>query len=255
MKHIGKKEVLFVAHRMKVELIYNMARSEGNSLSYAETDSVVNGLSVGNKKMFELNQIQRIAKGWDEIIHQVKNNTFAVCKENFILINSIVAEDENIELGDFRTKNVTIGGTKWLPPMPMHLSENFRAMMESFKKTENIESKAFNIFLDAAKNQFFCDGNKRTSQLIMNGFLMNNGYSLFSISPENDVEYKEKLVQFYETGNKEEMLHFMGKQVAQLDSKFNLVELNNKEHGVFEDFKRNISETFEPCKTKGYTSV
>ncbi|MDQ1340866.1 MAG: hypothetical protein QG567_2024 [Campylobacterota bacterium] len=226
MKYIGVVRAIFIANKMKEELVYNMAKSEGNSLSFAETASVMQGISVGGKKMYELRQIEHIKAGWDEIISQVKNGSFEVSKENFIHINTIVAEDDNNELGGFRNLPVRIGGTKWMPPLPMLLNDSFKSMLEVFNN-ENlaIEERVCNLFLESARSQFFADGNKRTAQLIMNGVLMQRGYSLFSISPEEDAEYKEKLVAFYESGDAEEIKEFMGKLAAQIDLRFdNLFE-------------------------------
>lgn len=221
MKYIGKKESIFIAKKMRDELIYNMAKSEGNTLSFAETSSVVKGISVGGKKMEELHQIERIRDGWDEIIQQCIDKKFKVDKENFILLNTIVADTENPELGNFRTKPVFIGGTKWQPPLPMLLSECFKNMMDEFNSNSDISSKSIGLFLDSARNQFFADGNKRTAQLIANGFLMTNGYSLFSIDETMDLEYKENLVEFYESGDKEVMVDFLGKCQAQKDLNIN----------------------------------
>lgn len=220
MKYIGKERALFIAHKMRDELIYNMAKSEGNTLSFAETASVVSGISVGQKKMSELHQIERIRDGWDEIITQVKSKRFEISKENFILLNTIVANGENDEIGGFRTKPVVIGGTKWLPPLPMILSEEFRNIIVNFEKEKDMQMKAYNLFLDSAKAQLFGDGNKRTAQLMMNGFLIENGFSLFSIDETLDTEYKEKLVRFYESGDKIEMIEFLGKCHAQKDLAF-----------------------------------
>lgn len=211
MQKINKDNSLFIAHKMRDELIYNMAKSEGSTLTYAETSSVIDGISVGGKKMAELHKIERLRDGWEEIIYQVKNNLFKVDKENFIHINSIVARTENIELGNFRTKQVFIGGTKWQPLLPMLLSEEFRNIINLFESTSSVNKKIYNLFLDCAKAQFFGDGNKRTAQLIMNSFLISEGYSLFSIDVDLDTEYKEKLVRFYESDEKEEMLDFMEK--------------------------------------------
>lgn len=239
MKNIGKQKALYIAHRMRDELIYNMAKSEGNTLSFAETASVIHGISVGQKKMSELHQIERIRDGWDEIINQVKANTFDVSKENFILINSIVANSENPEIGDFRTKPVFIGGTKWQPPLPMLLSDEFRTILSNFEKESDFRKKVYDLFLDSARAQLFGDGNKRTAQLIMNGFLMKNGFSLFSIDETFDTEYKEKLIRFYESGDKAEMLDFMGKCHAQRDLAFN---------DLFEGKELTLDDVIQSCK-------
>jgi hypothetical protein len=214
MRFIGKKESLFVASKMRDELIYHMAKSEGNTLSYAETSTVISGISVGGKKMFELKQIENIRDGWDEIINQVKTNSFNLSKQNFIHINSIVAKDENPELGGFRTKQLFISGTKWQPTLPLLLDKDFEHHTHLWNENFDVNLKAYDIFLGSARSQFFADGNKRTAQLIMNGYLMQEGYSLFSISPENDVEYKEKLIGYYENGNKEVILEFFWKVIS-----------------------------------------
>jgi len=139
-------------------------------------------------------------------------------KQNFIHINSIVAKDENPELADFRTKQLFISGTKWQPTLPLLLDKDFEHHAHLWSENFDVNLKAYDIFLDSARSQFFADGNKRTAQLMMNGYLMHEGYSLFSISPENDVEYKEKLVEYYESGDKEPMIDFLGKLSVQLDS-------------------------------------
>ena len=90
-------------------------------------------------------------------------------------------------------------------------------MIREFDVNTDISAKSFGLFLDSARNQFFADGNKRTAQLIVNGFLITNGYSLFSINENIDLEYKENLVEFYESGDKEVMLDFLGKHQAQKD--------------------------------------
>lgn len=56
MKKIGVESALFVAQKMRDELIYNMAKSEGSTLSFAETSSVINGISVGGKRMEDIAQ-------------------------------------------------------------------------------------------------------------------------------------------------------------------------------------------------------
>lgn len=224
MKYIGKDRALFVAHKMKSELVYNMAKAEGNTLSFEETETVMQGISVGGKRMFELKQIERLQRGWDEIIYQVKNDLFTLEKQNFILINKIVSEEENPETGDFRQRNVKIGGTKWEPPLPMLLNEEFRNMKSMLDEESDVEKKAFDIFLMSARTQFFGDGNKRTAQLMMNGYLMSNGYSLFSIAPEYDAEFKKYLLDYYLSNDKSEILNFLGKLSAQIDTNFNLSE-------------------------------
>ncbi|MFD1244831.1 Fic family protein [Paralysiella testudinis] len=208
IKYIGRELALFIAHKMRDELIFNMAKLEGNTLTFAETQTVIHGISVAGKRMSELHQIEHIRDGWDEIIRQVESNRFGVDKDNFILINSIVARGENPQLGQFRTRPVSISGTEYMPPLPMLLSDAFRNMSEHYHRTPGME-RAFDLFLDTARNQYFADGNKRTGQLMMNGELMSRGYAPITISPKNETRFHENLIGFYESGEKPQMIDFL----------------------------------------------
>ena len=205
---VGIDNALQIAKKMRDELIFNMAKLEGNPLTFAETQTVIHGISVGGKKMSDLRQIENIRDGWDEIIRQVESRNFIADKQNFIYINSIVAAGENPQLGSFRTKPVSISGTKYMPPLPMLLNEAFD---NTFSQYQNFDApdNALVLFLNTARNQFFADGNKRTGQLMMNGSLMSQGYPPITIEPEQELSYRECLIDFYETGQPEKLKTFL----------------------------------------------
>lgn len=208
MEKIGKEKALAIAHKMRDEFIFNYAKAEGNSLTFAETQSVINGFSVGGKRMAELHQIEHIRDAWDEIIKQVKEDTFSVDKQNFIYINSLVAEGENIELGGFRHTHVHVTGTEYITPHPMILGALFREMVQEYHDATDYE-KGFVLFLHSARNQYFYDGNKRTGQLMMNGELMTQGYAPISITPASDTQFRETLINFYINNDKQVMIDFL----------------------------------------------
>lgn len=206
--NVGVNTAIFIAKKMRDELIFNMAKLEGNPLTFAETQTVIHGVSVGGKKMSDLRQVENIRDAWDEIIRQVESQNFIADKQNFIYINSIVAAGENPQLGGFRTKPVSISGTKYMPPLPMLLDEAFREMLNQYQQLE-VYQKSFVLFLQTARNQFFADGNKRTGQLMMNGSLMSFGYPPITIEPEQELSYRNLLIDFYETGLPEKLTEFL----------------------------------------------
>lgn len=205
---VGLDNALMIAKKMRDELIFNMAKLEGNPLTFAETQTVIHGISVGGKKMSDLRQVENIRDAWDEIIRQVESQNFVADKQNFIYINSIVAEGENPQLGAFRSKPVSISGTKYMPPLPMLLDEAFREMIHQHQNTEK-PNNALILFLQTARNQYFADGNKRTGQLMMNGSLMLQGYSPITIEPEQELIFRERLIDFYETNQAEPLTQFL----------------------------------------------
>lgn len=216
LNYIGQEQALFIAHKMRDELVFNMAKAEGNSLTFAETQTVIQGISVAGRPIDDLNQVINIRDGWDDLIKQIRTNTFEVCKDNFIHINRIVAKLENKQLGSFRTKEVLISGSDYIPPLNLVLPALFREMLDEFTKTSHFQTQekldiesTFNLFLDTARNQYFADGNKRTGQLMMNGVLIASGYAPFTLSPIRDTEYRQKLLDFYESNDKTAMIDFI----------------------------------------------
>lgn len=212
IRYIGKEQALFIAQKLRDELIFNMAKAEGNPLTFAETSTVIHGLSVAGHKMSDLHQVENIRDGWDFVIDAVRNNRFDIDKGLFIHINAIVARDENPYPGDFRRGMVTISGTKYTPPLALVLNDHFKQMMDNYNTVGDMDS-VMDLFLDTARNQYFNDGNKRTGQLVMNGALMMRGHAPFTFAPDADASFREKLLNFYETGEKNDMRQFIYDQI------------------------------------------
>ncbi|MFZ5593664.1 MAG: hypothetical protein ACOY4D_05285 [Pseudomonadota bacterium] len=62
-----------------------------------------------------------------------------------------------------------------------------------------------------ALQQFFFDGNKRTSRLMMNGILMSAGIDAISIPAARKQEFNEKMIRFYATRDATEMMAFLAR--------------------------------------------
>ena len=65
------------------------------------------------------------------------------------------------------------------------------------------------FFLFGALQQFFFDGNKRTSRHMMNGILMSHGIDAISIPAAKAQEFNEKMVKFYLSLDGTEMMDFI----------------------------------------------
>jgi len=65
------------------------------------------------------------------------------------------------------------------------------------------------FFLFGSLQQFFFDGNKRTSRLMMNGVLMSAGIDAISVPAARAQEFNEKIVRFYLSKDGTEMVQFL----------------------------------------------
>lgn len=213
MNAVGHKKALFIAQKMRPDFVFSMAKLEGNPFTFPEIQTTLAGITVGGHKISDQNQVLNIAAGWSEIIMQVSRHIFTVDRNTFIHINTIIAKDEALEVGAFRNGQVGISGTEYSPPHPgTALDAAFTSMLNNHFQAASIEEKSFGLFLDAARAQFFYDGNKRTGQLMMNGVLLSNGYAPVSIFADSHSDYNLRMLDFYRSGDKSEMFDFLRNQ-------------------------------------------
>lgn len=205
---IGKNKAIFAAKKIKSGLVFNMARLEGNPFTFPEIQTLLDGVTVGGHSLSDQEQVLRIKDGWDSLIKKVEKGDFKLDKETAVELNSIIAKDEALTIGNFRDGQVTIQGTEHHPPQESDLDELFDELVSSTNK-EELPNAAYRYFLKSAAHQFFWDGNKRTGQLMMNGLLMEAGYSPVSIAAKDQLEYNEKMVKFYDSGDTKEMEDFL----------------------------------------------
>jgi hypothetical protein len=69
--------------------------------------------------------------------------------------------------------------------------------------------RATAFFLFGALQQFFFDGNKRTSRFMMNGVLMTEGIDAVSIPAVRAAEFNSRMVDFYTSRDATEMMAFV----------------------------------------------
>ena len=205
---IGKEKALFFAKKITTGFVFNMAKLEGNPFTFPEVQTLVEGVTVGGHSISDQQQVLRIKEGWSSLIERVEKGNLKLDKETVVELNAILAENEAPSVGDFRDGQVGIQGMEHEPPEEDKLNELFDELVNE-TNNENLPESAYRYFLKAAAHQFFWDGNKRTGQLIMNGLLIEGGYSPVLIPAKNQLEYNEKMVRFYNTGKTEEMECFL----------------------------------------------
>lgn len=206
-----KKELLFTTSKMHSELVFNMTKLEGNPYTYPEVKTLLDGITVGGHKLSDQAQVLRVSAAWEELRNQVAKGTFSLTEANFIHFNQILADGEALVVGHFRTGQVYIAGVEdYMPPKAEELGALFEQMLDDFHDSnDDVQTKAFKLFLNCARYQFFFDGNKRTAQIMMNGFLLSSGYPPVSIPAKNKPDYDSKIIHFYETNDMRPMLAFL----------------------------------------------
>ena len=190
-----------LAFSQKIDFIYNTTALEGNTYTYAETETLLSGVTIGGHTIKEENEILNQKKAWEFTL----NNSFQKQKnkltENLIKdIHWRVGKDTIVNPGQYRTGRVKIGGTKYIPPKTNQEIKNLiDIFLNDFNNLkEEICLKAIILHFVIALIQPFFDGNKRTARLLMNFILLQNNYPLFSIPVKIRQEYIESMLYGYE---------------------------------------------------------
>ncbi len=194
--NLKKQENIFLAKKLIVESIHNSARIEGCNITFPETQTILDGVSVANIKMADVECIINLRDAWRYLLTNIElpfSLDFA-CKMNYF-----VARNESLEWGVLRTGHVGISGTNLKPPIPQN--HNVLKEIKDILKIESITYRAIRYFLWACRSQLFWDGNKRTSILCGNKILIDSGKGLLNIKEQYLIEFNERLRRFYDTND------------------------------------------------------
>ncbi|MFP4333055.1 MAG: Fic family protein [Campylobacterales bacterium] len=210
----------FLAKKDRVDYIYNTSSLEGNPMTYPEVQTLLEGITVGGHKLSDERMILNQNRSVELLFDMLKNCEFRVDKSTFCKLHSKVSEEEALKWGEFRDGDVNIGGTEYKPPTYKNLESVFEDGVKKISQLLNPIIKAICFFLFGAKNQFFYDGNKRTSRLMMNGILLSSGYPILNIKAKDKLEFNTKMIEFYEgdecIGTLEYLAHYYREQNERL---------------------------------------
>ncbi len=214
----------FRFYRMLPEFVWHASVLEGNPFTFPEVRTLLDGITVGGRKISDQDQVLNLAEASKFLLGMVKSNYFKVDKETFCSIQNIVARKEALEWGHFRgegfetnyTPDVGLGEFGKYTPLPTlphapELNRVFSSGNQALESINNPLERAMAFFLFGALQQFFFDGNKRTSRFMMNGILMSAGIDAISVPAAKTNEFNEKMLNFYLTKNATEMMDFLVK--------------------------------------------
>ena len=195
------------AKRHLVDTIYKQAILEGVATTFADTERIIEGGKVNNMTSEDILKVVNLKHAWEFIL----NKNVILSPTNFALlceINKLIEEGFYYSAGKIRNVPVTIGGTKWQPSLP--IESVIKEELEEILKMDIDEvDKAINLLLYVMKRQVFIDGNKRTSVIFSNHYLISKGKGIIVIPAELTEEFKNLLISYYEENNEEQIKEFL----------------------------------------------
>ena len=190
--------------------IYDQAVLEGVATSFPQTEEIIENGIVNGVSVTDVQKILNLKHAWefilDEDVLQSETNYYMLCH-----IARIVNEGFFYDGGRIRGVPVTIGGSNYIPPLPVE-SMVREQITEITKQKKAVIDIAIELCLYCMKTQVFLDGNKRASVIFANHYLIAHGMG-FLVIPEKEVsEFKKLLVAFYEGENEKIIGNFMKKR-------------------------------------------
>ena len=201
------QENIDFAKRNLVDTIYKQAILEGVATTFADTESIIEGGKVNNMTSEDVMKIVNMKHAWEFIL----NKNVILSNTNFVLlceINKIIEQGFYYTAGKVRNVPVTIGGTKWTPELPIE-SIIKEELEDIFAKEIDDVDKAIELLLYIMKKQIFIDGNKRTSIIFINHYLISKGKGIIVIPTELTGKFKDLLIQYYEGNADKEIKKFI----------------------------------------------
>ncbi len=194
-----KRRACFRVRKVLEGIVYDTVALEDNPFTFPEVKTLLEGITVGGRRVSDANQVLNQAASWRELLHQVDTGAFEFDAATFKSLHALVAREEALTWGTFRDDRVSIAGTEYMPPPHTELAAIFEQGRQILLSIPDLHERAIATFLFGALNQFFYDGNKRTARLMMNGQLLSAGHDAISIPARRKEEFNREMIRFYDS--------------------------------------------------------
>ena len=196
----------FARANMKAN-IYDQAILEGVATSFPQTEEILENGQVNGMTASDVQKILNLKHTWEFILDQdvilSDSNYYILCH-----IAGLINEGFFANGGRIRGVPVSIGGTSYVPPLPIEsiVREELDRILHSDLA---VIDKAIRLCLYVMKTQIFLDGNKRAAVIYANHFLIASGQGLLIIPEAHVHAFKKLLVAYYEGDSPDMITSFL----------------------------------------------
>lgn len=187
--------------------IYDQAILEGVATSFPQTEEIIENGKVSGMTASDVQKILNLKHAWEFILDpnviQSESDYYILCH-----IARLVNEGFFADGGRIRGVPVAIGGSSYVPPLPIEpvVKEEVGEILQS---TADDIDKAISLCLYTMKTQVFIDGNKRAAVIFANHYLIAHGQGLLVIPEAHVSEFRKHLVDYYEGADPQRITAFL----------------------------------------------
>lgn len=189
------EENVFWAKRNLADYIWKSANLEGIAVTFPETQTVLEGVSVGGKRIDDLNRILQMKRGWQYLLSTLEEDV------TMQYLQTLYQESISPTCfrGDPGHKDTCLSPVR-------NLEETEASLRRILDGDSGWTEKALDLMLYLAKERPFSDGNKRIAMMAANKVLISNGCGILSVSQDDLEQFFTLLVAYYEDESKKEEL-------------------------------------------------
>ena len=190
--------------------IYDQAILEGIATTFPDTETILENGKVRGMAANDVQKILNLKHAWEFIMDKdvvaSKTDYSVLC-----YIAGLVNEGFYTYGGRIRSVPVAIGGSDYVPPIPIEVDIREK-ISEIIDSKLSVIDKAIELCLYCMKTQAFNDGNKRAAVIFANHYLISQGEGLLVIPEKRVSEFKKMLVEYYEGKDEANIKRFMKEQ-------------------------------------------
>ena len=206
-----KEEILNkYQNEFEVTFTHDSTAIEGNTLTQEEVRKLLEvNTQPRERSLVEINEVIQHKRAYDYSLQCISENK-GLGSEIVKDIHEILMENI-LSGGIYRSVNVYITGANHEPPNSREIHDQMRFFYYALqnKDFEDASEKAAYTHAEFVRIHPFIDGNGRTSRIIMNYQLINNGLLPISIPKEDKFIYFKALDNYASTGEVTELKKLM----------------------------------------------
>lgn len=188
-------------------IIYDQAILEGISTTFPQTEEILDNGTISGMEAEDVQKILNLKRAWELVL----DKDVLKSPSDYPLLSYIagIVNDGFYHFGGrIRSVPVLIGGSTYIPPIPIEsvVKESIDHIINSHEEPIN---KAISLALYCMKAQIFIDGNKRAAILFANHFLISQGEGIIIIREDKIPEFKKLLIDYYEDKDLQTIKEFL----------------------------------------------
>lgn len=195
---LEKEELKSLDNYFRIGFTYSSNALEGNTLTISETKILLeDGISVGGKPLKDCCEAVGHGDAYDFMLDLARQQDMMIDEDSIKRLHQLFYQKVNADnAGCYRSTQVFISGTDYIPPSPEDVPQLMSHMIDQIRSSRTtlhpieLAAMAHKRLVDIHP---FVDGNGRIARLLMNLILVNTSYSVVSIPSNRRDDYLHAL--------------------------------------------------------------